>query len=72
LFRRSDFRNARSVRKVSKREPAKATQEKLSGQNSHRGYESNADEMHPIQTVRKTKMGTLAMHRNENYTFTRP
>jgi hypothetical protein len=33
--------------------------------NSHRGHESNADEMHPIQTVTQTKMGTLAMHRIE-------
>ena len=33
--------------------------------NSHRSHESNADEMHPIQTVTKTKMGTLAMHRSK-------
>jgi hypothetical protein len=33
--------------------------------NSHRSHESNADEMHPIQTITKTKIGTLAMHRNE-------
>jgi hypothetical protein len=54
VFRRSDFRNARSVRK-----------EKSAWQNSHRGHESNAGEMHPIQTVRKTKMGTLAMRRSK-------
>jgi hypothetical protein len=28
-------------------------------------HESNADEMHPIQTVVKTKIGTLAMHRSK-------
>jgi hypothetical protein len=33
--------------------------------NSHRSHKSNADEMHPIQTVTKTKMGILAMHRSE-------
>jgi hypothetical protein len=33
--------------------------------NSHRSHESNADEMHPIQMVTKTKMGTLAMHRSK-------
>ena len=33
--------------------------------NSHRSHESNADEMHPIQTVTKTKIGTLAMHRSK-------
>ena len=33
--------------------------------NSHRSHESNADEMHPIQTVTKIKMGTLAMHRSK-------
>ena len=33
--------------------------------NSHRSHESNADEMHPIQTVTKTKMVTLAMHRSK-------
>jgi len=54
MFRRSDFRNARSVRK-----------EKIVMANSHRSHESNADEMHPIQTVTKTKMGTLAMHRSK-------
>jgi hypothetical protein len=32
MFRRSDFRNARSVQKVSKRKPAKAMKEKLSRQ----------------------------------------
>jgi hypothetical protein len=33
--------------------------------NSHRGHESNADGMHRIQTVTKTKIGTLAMHRSK-------
>jgi hypothetical protein len=33
--------------------------------NSHRSHESNADEMHPIQMVTKTKIGTLATHRSK-------
>jgi hypothetical protein len=33
--------------------------------NSYRSHESNADEMHPIQTVTKTKMETPAMHRRK-------
>jgi hypothetical protein len=37
--------------------------------NSHRGHESNADEMHPIQTVTKAKIGILTRIETENYTF---
>jgi hypothetical protein len=43
--------------------------EKLSWQNSHRGYESNADEIHPIQTVTKAKIGIFTRIETENYTF---
>jgi hypothetical protein len=51
MFRRSDFRNAGSVRKIFKRKPAKAMK-KIIVANSHRSHESNADGMHPSKRPR--------------------
>jgi hypothetical protein len=38
---------------------------------SHRSHESNADEMHPIQTVTKLKWEHSPCTEAKNYTFTR-
>jgi hypothetical protein len=56
MFRRSDFRNTRSVRKK------KTSWQILSAVTNQMPMKCT-----PIQTVRKTKMGTLAMHRKKTY-----